>query len=348
MLRFGLVGCGRISDLHVPVYRTDAGACLHAICDRDPALLARRSAEWGVERTYSEYQALLDDPEIDAVEIVTPHHLHRDMCLAACRAGKHISVQKPMALTLAECDEMIAGARAAGVQLKVFENFIFYPPYVKARQLIREGAIGEPLAIRLKLGSGRGGWKIPLAAWLWRLSDAGGGGGLTVLDDGYHKFSLALFFLGPVARVHAWIDRTYGVVDAPAMISWAHRGGAVGLFEATISPHLHLRTRYYPADDRVEISGSEGRIYVSRCTGQLLDEPVLVLERHGRLQTFDDLRSDWLDSFIDSGRQFFDVLRGEGQPVLSGEQGREVLRFALAAQESARTGEEVVLDDDEA
>jgi len=345
-LNVGIIGGGRIADMHAPGYlREDIGARIWAVCDANPQVAERRAREWGAEKWYTNHLELLADPQVQAVEILTPHHLHKRMCLDACAAGKHVSVQKPMALNVAECDEMIAAAKSAGVKLKVFENFVFYPPYVKARELIDRGDIGEPLSIRIKLAAGKGGWKVPLKSWLWRLNEESCGGGPTIFDDGYHKFSTALYFLGPVERVHAWIDRSFAAIDAPAMISWTHTSGRVGLLDATFSPNMAVRSKYYGADERVEITGSEGVLWLTRCTGKLLDEPPLLLYRGGQVTAFEDLRCDWLDSFMESTRQFVSAVREGGEPALSGERGKEVLQFALAAIRSAQRGVEIRPDE---
>jgi predicted dehydrogenase len=346
-LNVGIIGGGRITDMHVPGYRQSRLARIHAVCDVRPDVAERRAREWGTERAYTDYRDLLADPAIDAVEIITPHHLHRDICVAACEAGKHVSVQKPMALSVAECDDMIRAADKAGVMLKVFENFVFYPPYVKAKALIDAGAIGEPLSIRIRLGgAGKGGWKVPLSAWFWRLNEAQCGGGPTIFDDGYHKFSLAMYFLGEVESVHAWIDRSFGVIDAPGMIAWVYkRGGRVGYMDVTASPHMTVTSPYYAVDERVEITGSEGVMWVTRCTGQLLDEPAVILHRDGVTRAFEDVRTDWLDSFTDSTLHFHRCLVEGGEPMLSGQRGKEVLQFALAALASAER-QAVVRPDD--
>jgi len=340
VLNAGLIGCGRIADLHAPGYLRSDSARIHTVCDLDSAVAERRKQEWGAARATTDYQALLADPEIDLVEIITPHHLHAKMCVEACQAGKHVSVQKPMAMNVTECDAMIAAARDARVKLKVFENFVFYPPYVKTRELIEDGAIGEPLSVRFKLGSSfRGGWPVPLKAWAWRLAEETCGGGPTLFDDGYHKFSMGIHLLGPIAEVHAWVDRTFGVVDVPALVTWTYQeGGRVGYIDATFSPHMTVRSRYYAADERVEIVGTEGVIWVTRCTGKLLDEPPLLLHRGGRTTAFEDIRADWLDSFIDSTHHFIRCIQADEEPSLSGERGKEVLQFVLAALHSARIG----------
>ncbi len=346
-LNFGIIGCGRITDLHAPGYAGHAGARIYAACDVRRENAERRAREWGAEKVYTDYRELLADPDVDAVEIITPHHLHCEICVAACRAGKHVSVQKPMALTVPECDAMIRAAREAGVKLKVFENFVFYPPYVKARELIRDGAIGEPLSIRIRLGgAGRGGWKVPFSAWLWRLNEQTCGGGPNIFDDGYHKFSIAIYFLGDIRGVNAWVDRSFGIIDAPALISWDYKDGTrVGFLDSTMSPNMTVKSKYYAVDERVEITGSEGVIWVTRCTAQLLDEPPLILCRHGRTESFENLRADWLDSFIDSTHHFIKCIHEDGEPMLTGERGRQVLQFALAALHSSRDRRTVQPDD---
>ena len=338
-LNVGIIGCGRITDLHAPGYARSGRAGIFAVCDVRPEVAERRKIEWGAQKAYSDYRDLLADPDVHLVEIIVPHHLHKQVCIHACEAGKHVSVQKPMALTVSECDSMIQAARENNVKLKVFENFVFYPPYVKARELIADGAIGEPLSIRIHLGGGgKGGWKVPLSSWLWRLNADTCGGGPNIFDDGYHKFSLAIDFFGDIEVVNGWVDRSFGVVDSPAMISWKYKNGMVGYLDSTFSPHMTVKSKYYTADERVEITGSEGVIQIQRCTARLLDEPVLTLYRNGATQAFEDLRDDWLDAFIDSTLHFVDVVLEGGEPHLTGERGRQVLQFSHAAIKSSNTG----------
>ena len=338
-LNFALIGCGRISDLHAPGYLRSDDARIYAVCDANPDVSASRMKEWNAEKSYSDYRKLLEDPDVDAVEIIVPHHLHRELTVAACEAGKHVSVQKPMAITVGECDQMISAAERAGVQLKVFENFVFYPPYMKAKELIEEGAIGRPLGIRIKLGgAARGGWKVPLKAWLWRLNEDTCGGGPNIFDDGYHKFSLAIYLLGGIDRVNGWVDRSFGVVDAPALISWQYDNGRTGFMDSTLSTNLTVKSKYYSVDERVEVAGTEGTIWITRCTATLIDEPPLILYSGGRTYSFDHIRSDWLDSFIESVRHFISCLKHGGEPMLTGARGKEVLQFSHAALKSSRTG----------
>jgi len=90
-----------------------------------------------------DYQQLLADPAVDAVEILTPHNLHAQMTIAALEAGKHVSVQKPMAISVAECDAMIAAAKKSVKTMRVFENFRYYPACAKAKELLDSEAIGD-------------------------------------------------------------------------------------------------------------------------------------------------------------------------------------------------------------
>jgi predicted dehydrogenase len=123
-IRVAIVGCGRISDLHALGYRGREDARIVAVCDAKKGRARRKAGEWGVapEGVYADYQRLLAEPTTDLVELLVPHHLHAEMTVQACRAGKQVSVQKPMALTVAEAERMIAAAEAAGVQLRVYEN----------------------------------------------------------------------------------------------------------------------------------------------------------------------------------------------------------------------------------
>ena len=103
---------------------------------------------------------------------------------------------------------MIDAARQAGVALRVYENFIFYPPHVRMKEMLDAGEIGTPQMIRLHVSTGKSAtaWKVPLRAWLWRFQRRKAGGGPLVFDHGYHLFSLAHYLMGDVKRVYAWLD----------------------------------------------------------------------------------------------------------------------------------------------
>jgi len=106
-----IVGCRRISDLHELGYRGLDTANILAVCDTRKGRAQQKAKDWGAPKVYTEYKKLLADPEIDLVELLVPRHLHAPMTVAACQAGKHVSVQKPMALTASETDQMIEAAR---------------------------------------------------------------------------------------------------------------------------------------------------------------------------------------------------------------------------------------------
>jgi predicted dehydrogenase len=355
-VRVGFIGAGRISDLHALEYRSNPAAEIVAIADIDTGQAAARGRAWGCAeaRIYGDYRALLDDPRVDAVEILLPHHLHAEAAIAALDAGKHVSLQKVMTRTLAEADKVVARAAASpDLAFKVFENFIFYPPVMKAKELIDGGAIGDPITIRIKSNPGRSrtAWSVPAAAWAWRQDMALSGGGPLAFDDGHHKFALGWHFMGPAEEVAAWIGSTRAAdgswLDAPAMISWKFARQRFGVLEIVYSPELEITTEHYAQDDRIEITGSRGIIWINRGHGRTTDGPPLVLYADGRTEGFGfaDADTGWQASFVHSVRHFIAALRTGGPPRLTAAEGREVLRFTLAAQRAQELGRAVRLDE---
>ena len=349
MLHVGIIGTGRISDLHAIEYLQSDRAQIVAVCDIDEESARRRAGEWGVPpaRVFSNHHDLLALPDLDLVEILLPHHLHHPVALDTLAAGKHVSVQKPMALTLPQADEMIAAAAATEKTLRVYENFIFYPPIVRAKALIDAGEIGDPLTIRIKSNAGFSptAWHVPLTAWAWRFNPEICGGGPLLFDDGHHKFALAWHFMGLADEVHAWIGEMElmpgRVLDTPAIVSWEFPANRFGSLEVVYSPQLQIDTRYYAQDDRVEITGTKGVLWINGGHGRLSDSPALVLCRDGKTRTFDDIPTGWEQSFIHATRHLIDALHDGGPPSLTGAEGRTILRSLLAAQHSARTGPSV-------
>jgi predicted dehydrogenase len=353
VLKVGFIGTGRISDLHAIEYLQNERAQIVAVCDVDQDAARMRGSAWGVPEAhiFTDYQDLLALDEVDLVEILLPHHLHYQATLDAAAAGKHISLQKPMALNLQQADGMIAAAKDAGVIFKVFENFIFYPPVLRAKELIDAGEIGDLLTIRIKSNAGVSDqqWDVPASAWAWRFDMEKSGGGPLVFDDGHHKFALGWLFMGMAEQVHAWIGESELVpgsglmVDSPAMVSWKFPGNRMGVLEVVRSPELQVKTQYYAQDDRIELTGTKGVIWITRGHGNMMDIPPVIMYRDGQTRAFTDVDTDWKYSFINSTRHFINAYFAGEPPRLTGEEGREVLRFALAAQESARTGQTVTL-----
>ena len=337
-IRVAIVGCGRIADLHEMGYRGHDDARIVAVCDTNRKLAGQRGQAWGAEKIYVDFNQLLADRAVDMIELLVPHHLHADMTVAACHAGKHVSVQKPMALSVTEADRMIAAAVQAKVVLRVYENFVFYPPHVRAKQMIDAGEIGEPQMIRMHVSTGKSetAWKVPLSAWVWRFDEAKSGGGPLVFDHGNHLFSLAHYLMGDVARVYAWIDRSRVIptkyVDAPATIMFQFKAPRrYGVLDFAHTPNLVMDSIYYADDDRVEVIGDKGIIFINRCTARTVDLPPLMLFKDGRTSAVPVERTEWHDSFIDCTRHLIDVLTKGGQPRLDGPTGKAVLAFSLAA-----------------
>src|SRR5262245_36180149 len=221
-LRVGVVGLGRIFDLNSLGYRDNPDATVVALCDTRQDLRDRRAPLFPQARLVPDLDELLRF-DLDLVDILTPHPLHAEMAVAALRSGAHGSVQKPMAMTVAEADQMIAAARETGRQLKCFENFVFYPPLARAKALLEAGAIGRPLHFRMKVVSGdrQYAWPVPPETTAWRqaLGRAGLGGAM-LFDHGHHMLAVGCWLFGDVRDAFARIEATTlpggSVVDAPA------------------------------------------------------------------------------------------------------------------------------------
>jgi predicted dehydrogenase len=354
-VRVAIVGCGRISDLHQLGYRGRDDAKIVAVCDTNKSQAKKKAKEWQVEKVYTRFEDVLEDREVDAVELLTPHHLHCPMTVQAAEAGKHISVQKPMALCAAEADEMITAANKAGVTLRVYETFVFYPPAIRAKQMIDAGEIGDIRAIRMHVSTGTAdtSWKVPLSSWVWRLNEKQCGGGPLVFDHGYHLFSLGYFLGGPVEKVYAWIDKTplpetAGVykIDAPAMIMFKFKAPhCYGQLDIEHTPKMRIFSDYYADDDRIEVIGEKGIIFINRYTARTVDLPELMLFKDGKTTPIPVNGVEWHDSFTATTIDFIEKLKTGGQPRLNGPTGKAVLQFTLAALQSAETGQEVRPDD---
>ena len=165
-LRMGVIGTGTFSLYHLDAITNNKNAELVAVADKDPERLAQKAEQFGVETTYLDYNELLARDDIDAVTLPLPDQVHAEIAIAALKAGKHVLCEKPMALDLDECKEMVKVARETGKQLMVGQVGRYTPAFVKAKQLLDAGVIGDLFLVESEYAHdyakkfGTDGWRI--------------------------------------------------------------------------------------------------------------------------------------------------------------------------------------------
>lgn len=350
-VRVGFIGAGRISTLHALAYEQNPTGELVAVADRDTSLAKEQASKWGASNVYSDYEELLASPGIDAVEILLPHHLHLPVTLRALEAGKHVSLQKPMCLNMDEASQIIKAAQKADVTFRMVENYRTYEPYIRAKTMLEAGEIGDPIGMRVKTihGQGRGGWVIPDSAMEWRDDRARSGGFNSLHDYGAHITSIIPFFLGEVEKVHAMADLSSGAdrfTGSRSVVTWKQAGNEVfGTWDMNDSSDFVIDTKYYPVDEWVEITGTRGILWLTRCTAKMTDMPPLMMFRDGKTHSFDDMETDWGDSFRRAGHEFTDGITSGTQPQMDASEAAHTLAISLAAAKSAVEHREVAINE---
>jgi len=248
-VRLAIVGCGNISQLNAPGYLAHPRCEVVALCDADAERAKRRAREWGIApRIYSDYAQVLDDGGIDAVELLTPTWMHADQIVAALAVGKHVSAQKPLAVSIAEAERIAAAVAGARPLFRVTENFLYYPPILKAKALLDAGVIGEPSLVRIHTTRAQHitGQAIELEAdaLVWR-RDPGKNPGGALYDDGVHKYATMALWIGEIGEVSAIVSRTDDFVqETPSAAMWRFKGrDCLGLIDYTYAPEMTMRSR---------------------------------------------------------------------------------------------------------
>jgi predicted dehydrogenase len=345
-VRLAIVGCGNISQLNAPGYLNHPRCDVVALCDSAPERAKRRAQEWGITpRIYSDLAQVLADDAVDAVELLTPTWLHADQIVAALEAGKHVSCQKPLATTVAEADRIAAAVARARTTFRVTENFLYYPPILKAKALLDAGAIGEPSLVRIHTTRARHttGLAIELDpdASVWR-RDPGRNPGGQLYDDGVHKYATAAYWIGEIGDVQAIVTRRDDfLTEAPSVATWRFKGReCLGIIDYTYASEMTIRSRYYRADEFFEIHGSRGIIWVTRCTGEMLDLPAVMVIRGAETVSY-QVETDWRLGFDGAAVDFVDGLLAGRQPAQDVQAAKRMLQVPLAIYESGRTGRAV-------
>jgi predicted dehydrogenase len=345
-LRLAIVGCGNISRLNAPGYLQHPRCDVVALCDTMPERAKRRAGEWGITpRLYTDFAQVLDDPAVDAVELLTPTWMHADQIVAALGAGKHVSCQKPLAITVTEADRIAAAVSRARTTFRVTENFLYYPPIVKAKALLDAGAIGEPSLVRIHTTRAQRVEGITLDmepdAMVWRRDPSRNPGGV-LFDDGVHKYGTAAYWIGEIGEVSAIVTRGADfILETPSVATWRFKDrDCLGIMDYTHAPDMVIRGRYVRVDEFFEIHGTRGIIWVTRCSGEMLDLPPVQVIRGTETVSY-QVPMDWRLGFDGAAADFVDGVLDGRQPGQDVRAARHMLQVSLAIYESGRTGHTV-------
>lgn len=340
-LGVGIIGSGFVSEIHAESFARIPNAQLVAAASPTEEHVRDFAGRHGIPRWFTDYRELLELPEVGAVILALPNYLHAQACCDAAAAGKHVICEKPLCTTMAEADRMIAACADAGVTLAYAEELCFAPKYVRARQLVESGAVGQ--VYLLKQAEKHDG---PHTDWFWDVELSGGG---VTLDMGCHGFEFFRWMLGKPAAVSVYADmathlrgdRTRGDDDATIIVEF--EGGVRGIAEESWIKKGGM-------DDRAEIYGSEGVIFADLLRGSSL----LTYSETGydyavekasttRGWSFTMYEEAWNYGFPQEMQHFVDCILAGEEPLETGADGRAVMEIIFAAYESAGTGRKVEL-----
>jgi len=335
--RVALVGCGRISKNHFEAIDQVEGLELAAVCDADPERAAQAGAQWNVPH-YTSYEKMLKESKADVITIATPSGLHPDQGVEAARAGKHVVMEKPMAISLTGADALVHACDKAGVQLFVVKQNRLNPPVQLLKRAIDKNRFG-----RIYMASCTVYWARPQEYYdqaPWRGTWEFDGGAF--MNQASHYVDLIQWVMGPVESVMAktaTLARRIETEDSGIAIL-KFRSGALGMIQVTMLA--------YPRnlEGSLTILGEKGSAKIG---GTAVN----------KIEHWEFAESDDDDKQAEAAntnppnvyglghqgyyRNVLAVLRGEAKPDTDGRAGRKSLELILGIYESAKTGKEVPL-----
>jgi UDP-N-acetylglucosamine 3-dehydrogenase len=320
-VRFAVVGCGTAAQrIHLPALRAEA-ADVTVFASRSRASAEMLRDEWGGGVVAERWEDAIERDDVDAVVIAVPNSLHRDVAIAAATSGKHVLVDKPMACTTEDADEMIAAANANRVVLVPFQNTRFAAPFVAAQRFVAAGRVGEVTGFRAAFGhAGPQTW-APRGEWFFDRARSGGG---CLIDLGVHAIDLVRCVTGgDITAVSALVNGCRGDVEADAQLLARMRGGAIGSIHASWSLAAG-------PDQQLTVIGSEGTLHVDNRT------PLTFIDGNGARErvTLPETTSSPLAELLAA-------IKGERSPSVTAADGRAAVAIVQAAYRSAAHGSEL-------
>jgi len=337
-MRFGLIGFGAWGKFHAQAIAKAPGATLAAICCNGDASAAAAKAAYPEAAVHRDYRSLLADRSIEAVDVVTPNHLHAEIGVAAMEAGKDVLLEKPMASTIADCDRLVAAAERTGRVLSIGHEFRLSTQWGLIKRMVAAGEIGDPLygmvsLFRFPYRQGSGGWRYDRSTV-----------GSWILEEPVHFFDMLMWWfeeVGAPGAVHAFGNskgRGDGMYDNFTTLM-RFPGGRYAVVTQTLAGFEHHHV--------VEMVGREGsiRTWWSGTMDRTL-EPMheLKVQRRGATacETITLDRSGEVFELEDQLAQIVTAFR-ERRPLVSAREARQRIIVCLEAERSVREGREIAL-----
>ena len=344
MINIGIIGCGKIAQVrHIPEYAENPDAKLAAFFSPNRARAQEQADKYG-GKVYDTAEALLADPDIDAVSICAANYAHAELSIQALNAGKHVLCEKPMATTLADCEAMVECAKKNGKFLMIGHNQRLAKAHMEAKRLIDEGLIGDIITFRTSFGhGGPETWSISPGKNVWFFDKKKAAMGV-MADLGVHKTDLIQYLTGQrVVRTTARLvtldkrgeDGELIGVDDNAVCIYEMSGGAFGTMTASWT--------YYAAEDNSTV------LYGTRGEMRIYDDPahsIVVKLADGTVQTYDVEQIQTNDNQTKSGviDLWVDCLKNNRAPEISGESALYAMRAVFASIASSQTGKAVEIE----
>jgi predicted dehydrogenase len=340
--RVALLGAGFIAEIHLECYqRFIPEAEVVAVYARNAERAAAFATRHGIAQHFTSLDEIINESDCDVIDVCLPNFLHAGAVIKAANAGKHVIIEKPLAMTLEEADAMIEACHANNRKLMYAEELCFAPKYERARKLVNEGAVGEIYQLRqAEKHSG------PHSDWFYDINQAGGG---VLMDMGCHALGWFRWMLPdrkPLS-VYATMStvlhtgRTRGEDNSIIIVEFEN--GVTCIAEDSWAKHGGM-------DDRCEIYGTGGVIYADLFQGNAAltyseKGYGYAMEKAGSTQgwSFTVFEEAFNQGYPQELKHFIECVREDRQPLVTGADGRAVLELIYAAYESARTGRKVAL-----
>ena len=341
-VKVAILGAGFVSDIHIESYhRFVPNAEVVAVYTRSRERAEAFATKHGIPQWYDDLDAIIQNSGCDVVDICLPNFLHAEATLKAAAAGKHVIIEKPLAVTLEEADTMIAACKEAGVKLMYAEELCFAPKYERVRHMVVEGAIGE--IYMLKQSEKHSG---PHSDWFYDVNLAGGG---VLMDMGCHALAWFRWMLGnaKATSVYATMStvlhkgRTSAEDNSVVIVEFEN--GVTAVAENSWAKHGGM-------DDRSEVHGTGGVIYADLFMGNA----AIAYSKNGYGYAMEkaDTTTGWsfpvFEEVFNQGyphelKHFIDCVQHDRQPLVTGEDGRAVLELIYAAYASAAQGKKILI-----